>query len=150
VYLENVEMRVCGDCGAAAPRIARINDLHAAIGRAVALKGERLSGCEARFLRKHLGLKGKEWAEMLRIDVATLSRWEGEQQSIGEQSDLLIRALYFIVLAERRGRRLPERITERIRGIAQAGDRDLAVVIDPSNPPAYSYRPQSKMAAAAC
>jgi len=150
VYLVNVELRVCKNCGAVTPRIARINDLHAAIGSAIALKAERLSGSEARFLRKHLGLKGREWAEMLHIDVATLSRWEGEQQVIGEQSDLLMRALYFIVLAERQGQQLPERISERIRAIAQSGEEDLAVLIDPANPPAYSYRPQSQMMAATC
>jgi putative zinc finger/helix-turn-helix YgiT family protein len=150
VYLVNVELRVCKDCGAVTPRIARINDLHAAIGRAIALKGERLSGSEARFLRKHLGLKGREWAEMLHIDVATLSRWEGEQQAIGEQSDLLMRAIYFIALVERQGQQLPERITERIRAITQGGEEALAVLIDPANPPAYSYRPQSQMTAATC
>lgn len=150
VYLVNIELRVCKDCGAVTPRIARMNELHAAIGCAIALKGDRLSGSEARFLRKHLGLKGREWAEMLHIDVATLSRWEGAQQVIGEQSDLLMRAFYFIVLAERQGQHLPERITERIRAITQGGEEDLAVLIDPANLPAYSYRPQSQMIAATC
>jgi hypothetical protein len=59
-----------------------------------------------------------------------------------------MQAFYFIVLAERQGRQIPERITERIRAIAQGGEEDLAVLIDPANTPAYSYRPQSQMTAA--
>ncbi|MCI0389759.1 MAG: type II toxin-antitoxin system MqsA family antitoxin [Acidobacteria bacterium] len=148
VYLQNVELRVCEACGAVTPRINRIKELHAHIGRAIALKTGSLSGAEARYLRKHLGLKGREWAELLHVNVATLSRWEGEEQDIGSQSDLLIRALYFLMLAERQGVQLPERIMERIRAIAQRKEEELAVIIDPSSTPSYSYRPQSQMMAA--
>jgi len=148
VYLKNVEMRVCESCKAVTPRIGRINELHAVIGRAIALKSGHLSGAEARYLRKHLGLKGREWASLLHVDVATLSRWEGQQQDIGSQSDLLMRALYFMALAERQGRQLPDRIMERIMAIAQREEDELAVVINPENPPSYLYRPQSEMMAA--
>lgn len=150
VYLKNVEIRVCEACGTVTPRIARINELHAVIGRAIALKGEPLSGAEARFLRKHLGLKGKEWAELLRVDVTTLSRWEGEEQKIGAQSDLLIRLLYFLVLAERQGRQIPDRMTEKIEAIARGEEEPLAVLIDPSNRPSYRYRRQSELAGCGC
>ncbi len=150
VYLKNIELRVCESCNAVTPRISRINELHAIIGRAIALKTEPLSGAEARYLRKHLGLRGREWASLLHVDVATLSRWEGEQQEIGSQSDLLMRAFYFIVLAERQGKPLPERIMERIAAIAQREEDELAVIINPENPPSYLYRPQSEMVAASC
>lgn len=150
VYLKNIELRDCESCNAVTPRINRINELHALIGRAIALKTGPLSGAEARYLRKHLGLKGREWASLLHIDVATLSRWEGEQQEIGSQSDLLMRAFYFIVLAERQGKQLPERIMERIAAIAQREEDELAVIINSENPPSYLYRPQSEMVAASC
>jgi YgiT-type zinc finger domain-containing protein len=149
VYLVNVDRRVCESCGAVAPRIPHINELHAVIGRAIALKGEPLSGSEARYLRKHLGLKGKEWAELLRVDVTTLSRWEGEEQKIGPQSDLLLRLLYFSVLAER-GAELPERLTERIAAIAEPRDDELAVIIDPAKRQSYRYSRRSEVKACTC
>lgn len=36
VYLRNIEVRSCTSCHARAPRLPRINDLHATIGRALA------------------------------------------------------------------------------------------------------------------
>lgn len=149
VYLVNVDIRRCDACGCVTPRIPRINELHAVIGRAIALKGELLSGAEARYLRKHLGMKGKEWAEILHVDVATLSRWEGEERPIGSQSDMLMRLLYFNILVER-GTSLPERLIERIAAIAQSRHSELAVLIDPAKRQAYSYKPQSEVEACAC
>jgi putative transcriptional regulator len=149
VYLNNIELRVCESCGAVAPRIPRINELHAVIGRAIALEGEPLSGAEARYLRKHLGLKGKEWAELLRVDVTTLSRWEAGEQKIGPQSDILLRLLYFSVLAER-GVKAPERLTERIAAIAERRDDELAVIIDPAKRQSYRYSRQSEVPACVC
>ncbi|HMX28257.1 MAG TPA: YgiT-type zinc finger protein, partial [Blastocatellia bacterium] len=95
VYLENIDVRVCEACGEVAPRIPRINDLHATIGQAIALQSQPLSGKEARFLRQHLGLKAKEWAAYLHIDTATLSRWENGGQTIGPQAHSLMRLMYF-------------------------------------------------------
>jgi putative transcriptional regulator len=150
VYLVNIDRRVCESCGAVTPRIPRITELHAVIGRAVALKGEPLSGADARYLRKHLGLKGKEWAELLHVDVTTLSRWEGEEQKIGPQSDILLRLLYFSILAERQGQELPERLIERIAAIAERKDDELAVIIDPAKRPSYRYSRQSEVEACTC
>ncbi|HEY6403460.1 MAG TPA: hypothetical protein VI479_18700 [Blastocatellia bacterium] len=149
VYLVNVDIRCCESCSSVTPRIPRINELHAVIGRAIALKGELLSGAEARYLRKHLGLKGKEWAELLHVDVATLSRWEGEERTIGPQSDILIRLLYFNILVER-GASLPERLIESIAAIAERRDNELAVLIDPAKRQTYSYSRQSDVQTCTC
>jgi putative transcriptional regulator len=149
VYLVNVEIRRCESCGCETPRIPRINELHSVIGSAIALKGESLSGAEARYLRKHLGLKGKEWAELLHVDVSTLSRWEGGEHTIGPQSDMLMRLFYFTILAQR-GASLPERLIEKITAIAESRRHELAVLIDPAKRGAYRYETISQVEALTC
>ena len=145
VYLYNVEVRACVSCDAKSPRLPRISDLHATIGRAVALQKTSLSGSEARFLRKHLGLQAKEWAVLLRLPPETLSRWENDKQVIGAQSDSLLRALYFLKLAEQ-GHKIPDRAVEELAAIV-ADSETLNVLINVDNPNVYSYRSVEQMAA---
>ena len=140
VYLENIEVRVCQACGEVAPRIPRIEELHATIGLAIASQQNPLLGKEARFLRQQLGLKARDWAAYLHIDVSTLSRWENGEQTIGLQSDLLMRLLYFNLLAEKSGKPLPERIAERIAAIVYQRAESLAVFVNVLKPAQYSYR----------
>lgn len=146
VYLRNVEVRVCPACDAKSPRIPRINDLHAAIGRAIALQKIPLSGNEARYLRKHLGLQAKEWAVLLRLPPETLSRWENGKQVIGAQSDSLIRALYFLKLAET-GQPIPDRAVEEMAAIVAQSSDTLNVLINVDNPRVYSYQSTELLAA---
>jgi putative zinc finger/helix-turn-helix YgiT family protein len=148
VYLDNIEVRVCPACGHYSPRIPRINDLHAVIGQAVALQNVQLSGKEVRFLRQHLGLKAKEWANYLRVDTSTLSRWESGEQTIGMQSEALIRLLYFHLLAEREGRPLPERVAEQIAAVVWTRANAPAVLVNPQKPVRYSYHTPAELAAA--
>jgi putative zinc finger/helix-turn-helix YgiT family protein len=139
VYLENTDLRVCEACGVATPRIRRILDLHSTIARAVALKPGLLSGAEIRFLRKHLGLKAREWAALLRIDQATLCRWEKGDQQIGPQSDALVRLLYLRILEEREGRMIPEAVAERIAASIKERIKEATVRVNMDNPALYSY-----------
>ena len=148
VYLRNVEVRACLSCEAKSPRIPRINDLHAVIGRAIALQKNPLSGGEARYLRKHLGLQAKEWAVLLRLPPETLSRWENGKQVIGPQSDSLIRALYFLKLAEQGKCKIPDRAVEELAAIVSERSETLAVLVNVNNPSVYSYRPMAELQAA--
>lgn len=140
VYLENIELRVCEACRVEMPRIRRILDLHTTIARAVALKPSLLNGAEIRFLRKHLGLKAREWAALLRIDHTTLSRWENGDQQIGPQSETLIRLLYFRLLEEKEGRLIPEPVTERIAVPIKEQIKEATVLVNMDNPAIYSYQ----------
>lgn len=140
VYLDNIELRVCKECGAVAPRLRRILDLHTTIARAVALKSGLLTGAEIRFLRKQLALSTQEWAALLRIDRATLSRWENGDQQIGPQSDALIRLLYFRLLEERDGRLISEAITQRISEPFKDRVTEAMVFVNMDNPALYSYQ----------
>ena len=73
VYLKNVDIRVCRACSERSVRIPHILELHATIGRAVAMQPCPLRGNDIRFLRKHVGYSAKEWARFLRTDASTLS-----------------------------------------------------------------------------
>ncbi len=148
VYLENIDVRVCQACGQRSPIIPRITELHATIGQAVALQCVPLSGKEARFLRQHLGLKAKEWAAFLRIDTATLSRWENGGQAIGPQADSLIRLMYFYLLAEKQGRAIPEHLADQIAAVVAQKSDAMALLVNTRKPSRYSYRPQAELAIA--
>ena len=146
VYLGNVDVRLCVACEAKSPRILRIKHLHAAIGRAIALQKIPLSGKDARYLRKHLGLQAKEWAVLLRVPPETLSRWENDKQAIGAQSDSLIRALYFLKLAEA-GHPIPDHAVEEMAAIVAGSSETLSLLINVDNPNVYSYRSGEQLAA---
>jgi YgiT-type zinc finger domain-containing protein len=138
VWLENLTVEVCKKCKTVSPRLRRIRQLHETIGRAVALQPAPLTGADVRYLRKHLGYKAREWAMLLRIDATTLSRWEADGRAIGLQSDLLIRLVYFYLLAEREDIRLPDRLVEQVAAINSK--QAPQIVINADNPSGYSYR----------
>src|SRR5689334_12980477 len=141
VYLKNVGTRVCESCGEKSIRLPRIKELHATIGRAVAMQPCPLRGQDIRFLRKQLGYSAKEWATFLRTDASTLSRWENDQQEIGSQSDALIRLLYFRIRDEVEG----VLSTDHVVAAAAAVDTAcfLRVCVNMNNPTVYSYKTRS-------
>jgi DNA-binding XRE family transcriptional regulator len=51
----------------------------------------RLTGPEVRFIRRVLGMKGKELAEAVGMEPETLSRWEHDKASPGEWADEAVR-----------------------------------------------------------
>ncbi|MBO0722330.1 MAG: helix-turn-helix domain-containing protein [Blastocatellia bacterium] len=148
VYLQNCEVRICPSCGLESPRIPRIDELHAAIAQAITLQKVPLSGKEARFLRKHLGLKAREWAKYLHIDVTTLSRWENEERSIGPQSDVLMRLTYCYLYFRKQGLPIHHDLVEAIKDIDMSIQAEIpALLVNPRYPSRYSYHPLSDLAA---
>jgi putative zinc finger/helix-turn-helix YgiT family protein len=91
LVLTGIELIRCGHCGNVDPILSNVDDLMYSIAQSVIRKPSRLVGEELRFLRKHLELTQDQFAEMLRIDKTTLSKWENEDDPIGWQSELLIR-----------------------------------------------------------
>lgn len=147
VYLENVELRICKSCGVVTPRLYRMKKLHETIGRAVALKDSPLTGAEIRYLRKHLGMKSKDWAALLHSDASTVSRWENGEQRPGQQSDALIRAVYFLALTEKQGLSLPKSVTEQIAAVAAQASETKAVLVNSTTAASYVYCLPSELAA---
>jgi putative zinc finger/helix-turn-helix YgiT family protein len=93
VLLKNVEIIRCDNCGNEDPIIPRVNELTRVLAVAVIAKNDRLVGEEIRFLRKYLRMTGDEFGKLLKVDNATLSRWENNAQRPSEQNDMLIRAI---------------------------------------------------------
>ena len=91
VTLQDIDVIRCDECGNEDPIIPNATGLMRVIAAALILKPYRLVGEEVRFLRKHAGKTLDEFGQWLKVDRATVSRWENDQQNIGEQSDQLIR-----------------------------------------------------------
>jgi len=111
LVIQGIKLIQCSKCGNEDPIIPAVNDLMRAIALGVIQKPYRLEGAEVRFLRKHLGMTQDEFSKLLHVDKATLSKWENDDDPVGEQSDLLIR-----VTALALGKDLAEKAEETVRG----------------------------------
>jgi putative zinc finger/helix-turn-helix YgiT family protein len=95
VTICDIEMIKC-NCGDESALIPRILAVHEAISNCLLEKDTQLTGKEIRFLRKEMGLRGKDFANLVSIDNATLSRWENGKTKPSVKADRLIRVLYAI------------------------------------------------------
>jgi len=96
VYLKDVPVRRCSSCEAVTMRIKGLASLHRTIALAVLSKSDRLEGEEVRFLRKHVGLSGKDFARRMGVSPEMVSRWENAKDGkfmIGAGADRLLRLL---------------------------------------------------------
>lgn len=94
IYIYGMPQYNCPKCGEIYVSIPKIKQLHQVIGMSLCCQEERFIGKEIRFLRKELRLKAIDFAKVLSIDPATLSRYENEHESPGEQTEKLIRSTY--------------------------------------------------------
>ena len=106
VTLANVDLIQCGHCGNIDPIIPNMHDLMNLIAFAVIAHPCELTGDEVRFLRKYLGMRGKELSAQLGIDPTTLSKWENGGE-IGPQSDRLLR-LFVLSKSEELGKKVKQ------------------------------------------
>jgi len=115
------------DCGES-PVIYRIEQVNRAIARAVIRKPYRLTGAEIRFLRKFLQMKGEDFAKLIHVDRTTLSKWENDEDPVGDQSDRLIRAVALGL-----GGGLKDELEEGIRAFAKIKPtaRKVRIELDP-------------------
>ncbi len=93
VTLQDVEVRRCPSCGETEVVIPRIEELHRAIASAIVTKKSRLTAPEVKFLRKHLGWSGADFASHMGVTVETVSRWENSHDPIGAVADRLLRLM---------------------------------------------------------
>jgi putative zinc finger/helix-turn-helix YgiT family protein len=93
VVLRNIEFVTCPACGNVDPIIPRMTALHRVMAGAITRKPYRLSGNEIRFLRKYMHMTGERLANVMKVDKTTISKWENDQDPIGDQSDRLLRLI---------------------------------------------------------
>jgi len=93
VVLKDLPVYVC-ECGEEMPVIKGAEKLHAEIADVITWKPSPLTGKEAKFLRKRIGMKGKELADVMGVTKVTVSRWENSAANLGAGSDRLLRLIY--------------------------------------------------------
>jgi putative zinc finger/helix-turn-helix YgiT family protein len=91
VVLQRIQIAKCPKCKNEDPIMENMSGLMRALALAVIEKPYRLSGEEVRFLRKYLRLTGEEFSRLIHVDKTTLSKWENNEDRVGDQSDRLIR-----------------------------------------------------------
>lgn len=91
VTLVGVEVRRCRQCGEHEVVIPRIEGLHREIALALIRKAAKLVPDEIRFLRKHLGWSGADFAAHLGVTPEAVSRWERGRAAMGISAERLLR-----------------------------------------------------------
>ncbi len=87
----------CGQCGEKFTPIPTPLKLHKYIGQVICQENKGLLlANEIRFLRKTMGLKAKELADIMGADASTVSRWENGVKMIGESNDRLLRTIFLL------------------------------------------------------
>ena len=90
----------CEECGSVvATAIPDLDGLIAAAAVTRAMNVVKLMGDEIRFLRKAIGVSGKNLAAALEVAPETLSRWENGKDPIGPSSEKLLRMIVAGVLS---------------------------------------------------
>jgi YgiT-type zinc finger domain-containing protein len=147
VYLENLQVEYCEQCNDKGPILPRVPHLHKTIAEAIILKPSPLTGREIRFLRKERQSKAKDLAVLLPTDVSTLSRWENEEQTVGPQSDTLMRLLYVRMFEEQEGKKFARPVLSKLSAINREYgiDFNIYIVISENR---FTYHYQLKQQAA--
>jgi putative zinc finger/helix-turn-helix YgiT family protein len=93
VVLRNMKLVKCPVCGNVDPLIPRVTELHRVLAQAIIREPYRLNGSEIRFLRKYMHMTAEKLASVMNVDKTTISKWENDQDPIGDQSDRLLRLI---------------------------------------------------------
>lgn len=96
VQVCGIEGQRCSSCGDLSYQLPNMEELLRVVALLLVHKTERLSGAEARFLRKWLGWSGQDTAEKLGFTPEHVSRWENDKVPISETADKLLRSLVLV------------------------------------------------------
>lgn len=100
VVLNGVTVHTCENCRTQYPELPAIQKLHNAIARAILTQETGLRGEEVRFLRKQMGIKATDFAEMLGVTKVAVSRWENSRRPLPPVTDRLIRCVFLLYLLQ--------------------------------------------------
>ncbi|MCC6751865.1 MAG: helix-turn-helix domain-containing protein [Deltaproteobacteria bacterium] len=116
VELIGVKLRTCEDCGATSVVIPKLARLHRLLAATIAKSAHQLAPGEIRFLRKHLGWSGQDFARHFGVTPETVSRWENGAKPMGPTAERLLR-LSALVVDPVEEYPLPDELGERPSGV---------------------------------
>jgi len=73
--------------------IPAIGLLHQVIAEGIVTLPSKMSGRELRFIRTEMGMTQAKLAEVLKVTLLTISRWEREESPIHDAAEMLIRLM---------------------------------------------------------
>jgi putative zinc finger/helix-turn-helix YgiT family protein len=91
VTLHGLIKYTCEKCGESWVEFFAMGALLRAVANGVIGKRNRLTADEVKFLRKHIGLSGRDFAAFLGVTPSTVSRWESGERPIDTSADRLLR-----------------------------------------------------------
>lgn len=139
VILHNTTTHTCPNCGAKRVQVTAMGQLHQAIASAIATKPARLTPPEVRFLRDHLDLTNKEFAELMGVSPEQASRWTNADP-IGVTAERFLRVLATMgpgALAARKTENIKEafvKLSDDVLEVLEKLIRTLAHMPSPSEP----------------
>ncbi len=73
--------------------IPEIGNLHQVIAESIVCLPTKMSGRELRFLRTEMGLTQTQLADVLKVTLLTISRWERDEKGINDAAEMLVRLM---------------------------------------------------------
>lgn len=99
VYLVNVDVYRCEQCGIEVASIPYPRELHLLIVTDTLRKPSPMTGDEFRFIRKTLMMQPKEFADLLAVETQAILDWQ-KAKTLNRQSDSLVRFVVAKVLGQ--------------------------------------------------
>lgn len=93
ITLKGTRIFRCKECGVESPVVPAPAALVRVAADAMARAPNKLGPLEIRFLRKSLGLSGKDFASKINVDAGTVSRWERGAEPMGPANERLLRLM---------------------------------------------------------
>jgi putative zinc finger/helix-turn-helix YgiT family protein len=127
VWLVDIPVRRCQACGERSLVIPRIGQLHRLIANDISSQEGRLAPAEIRFLRKHLGFSGVDFAEILGVSPESVSRWENGHETMAVPTEKLLR------LMVQRNEPIEDYPLDRLKDVAKERGKRTKLRLSPSS-----------------
>jgi transcriptional regulator with XRE-family HTH domain len=121
VLLFNVPVWKCAN-GHEEIEIPAVTELHELLAHMIIRKPAPLVGEEVRFLRRRVGLTGREFAAKIGLSSVRLSQIENKKTGIHKRGDLLIRFSMAVLISGRDSKPFPSDLAHLVDQLEQTWD----------------------------
>ncbi len=128
VYLVGVKYWICPECGRQSAEIPAPEQLMNVIAKAIAMKQGLLSGAEIKFLRKRLGKRAADFAQLINKTPEHFSKLETEALDLQPSTDKLIRFIYAMLSGdEELWKTIRKRVEEWLNSIEDKREQEIRI-----------------------